>query len=39
LLKVLEPELRPLIKGGEPVQQALLGSSQAPASVKKTAGH
>ena len=39
LLKVLEPELRPLIKGKEPVQQALLGSSQAPASVKKTAGH
>ena len=30
LLKVLEPELRPLIKGKEPVQQALLGSSQAP---------
>jgi membrane peptidoglycan carboxypeptidase len=38
LLKVLEPELRPLIKGNDPVQQALLGSSQAPASPKKGAG-
>ena len=38
LLKVLEPELRPLIKGKEPVQQALLGSSQAPAAPKKAAG-
>ena len=37
LLKVLEPELRPLIKGKEPVQQALLGSSQAPAAPKKGA--
>ena len=37
LLKVLEPELRPLIKGKEPVQQALLGSSQPPASPKKGA--
>ena len=32
LLKVLEPELRPLIKGKEPVQQAMIGSSQAPVS-------
>jgi membrane peptidoglycan carboxypeptidase len=39
LLKVLEPELRPLIKDKEPVQQALLGSSQAPAPPKKAAGH
>ncbi len=38
LLKVLEPELRPLIKGKEPVQQALLGSSQTPAAPKKGAG-
>ena len=38
LLKVLEPELRPLIKGKEPVQQALLGSSQAPAAPKKGGG-
>ena len=38
LLKVLEPELRPLIKGKEPVQQALLGTSQVPAAPKKAAG-
>ncbi|MGE0258656.1 MAG: transglycosylase domain-containing protein [Alphaproteobacteria bacterium] len=38
LLKVLEPELRPLINGKEPVRQALLGSSQAPAAPKKAAG-
>ncbi|MGD9614011.1 MAG: transglycosylase domain-containing protein [Alphaproteobacteria bacterium] len=38
LLKVLEPELRPLIKGREPVHQALLGSSEAPVSPKKEAG-
>jgi hypothetical protein len=31
LLKVLEPQLRPLINGKEPVQQALLGSSHTPA--------
>jgi membrane peptidoglycan carboxypeptidase len=29
LLKVLEPELRPLINGTEPARQALLGSSAA----------
>jgi membrane peptidoglycan carboxypeptidase len=38
LLKVLEPELRPLIRDKEPVQQALLGSSQAPVSPEKEAG-
>jgi membrane peptidoglycan carboxypeptidase len=38
LLKVMEPELRPLIKGPAPVQQALLGSSQGPAEPKKKAG-
>ena len=35
LLKSLEPELRPLIKGKEPVQQALLGSSHAPAAPRR----
>jgi membrane peptidoglycan carboxypeptidase len=38
LLKVLEPELRPLIKGTEPVQQAMIGSSHGPAAPKKEAG-
>ncbi len=38
LLKVLNPELQPLINGKEPVRQALLGSSQLPASPKKGAG-
>jgi hypothetical protein len=38
LLKVLEPELRPLIKGKEPVQQALLGSSQVSPLPKQATG-